>query len=83
MIEYLPLVLTGIGIMASIIYYANVLRNANKTRETQLFYGIINQMNQPYFIDAWHTYLEADFETFEEYEEFYSDPEFNRKFTIL
>ena len=36
MIEYLPLVLTGIGIIASIIYYANILNNANKTRELQL-----------------------------------------------
>jgi len=44
MIEYLPLVLTGLGLTASIVYYASVLRNANKnqqmqleTRKTQLF----------------------------------------------
>jgi hypothetical protein len=36
MIEYLPLVLTGLGLTASIIYYANILNNANKTRELQL-----------------------------------------------
>ena len=36
MIEYLPLVLTGFGLTASIIYYASVLKNANKTRELQL-----------------------------------------------
>ena len=36
MIEYLPLVLTGIGLTASIIYYTSILRNANKTRELQL-----------------------------------------------
>jgi hypothetical protein len=36
MIEYLPLILTGIGIIASILYYTSVLRNANKTRELQL-----------------------------------------------
>ena len=36
MIEYLPLVLTGIGIIASVLYYSSVLRNANKTRELQL-----------------------------------------------
>jgi len=35
-IEYLPIVLTGIGIMASILYYASVLRNANKTQKMQL-----------------------------------------------
>ena len=36
MIESLPYVLTGIGIIISILYYTSVLRNANKTRELQL-----------------------------------------------
>ena len=36
MIEFLPLVLTGIGLTASILYYAIVLRNANKTQQMQL-----------------------------------------------
>jgi hypothetical protein len=36
MIEYLPFVLTFLGLTASIIYYTNVIRNANKTRELQL-----------------------------------------------
>ena len=36
MIEYLPLVLTGLGLTASILYYASVLRNANKTQQLQL-----------------------------------------------
>ena len=36
MIEYLPLVLTGLGLTASIIYYASVLRNQNKTRRLQM-----------------------------------------------
>ena len=36
MIEFLPLILTGLGLAASIVYYANILNNANKTRELQL-----------------------------------------------
>ena len=36
MIEYLPLVLTGIGLTVSILYYTIVLRNANKTQQMQL-----------------------------------------------
>ena len=36
MVDYLPLVLTGLGLTASIIYYAMVLRNANKTQQMQL-----------------------------------------------
>ena len=35
-IEYLPIVLTGIGIIVSILYYASVLRNQNKTQQMQL-----------------------------------------------
>ena len=36
MIETIALVLTGLGLIASIVYYANILNNANKTRELQL-----------------------------------------------
>ncbi len=36
MIDTIAFVLTGIGLAASIIYYANILNNANKTRELQL-----------------------------------------------
>ncbi len=36
MIDTLAFVLTGIGLAASIVYYANILNNANKTRELQL-----------------------------------------------
>jgi hypothetical protein len=36
MIDYLPLVLTGIGIIVAIVYYTLTLRNANKTQELQL-----------------------------------------------
>ena len=36
MIETIGFILTGIGLAASIFYYANILNNANKTRELQL-----------------------------------------------
>ncbi len=36
MIETLAFVLTGLGLTASIVYYANILKNANQTRELQL-----------------------------------------------
>ena len=36
MIESIPYVLTGIGIIVSILYYTSVLRNANKTQQMQL-----------------------------------------------
>ena len=36
MIESIPLVVTGIGLTASIVYYASILRNANKTQQQAL-----------------------------------------------
>ena len=39
-IENLPVVLTGIGIIVSILYYASVLRNQNRTRQAQLYMQI-------------------------------------------
>ena len=35
-LEVVALVLTGLGLTASIVYYANVLSNANKTQQLQL-----------------------------------------------
>ena len=57
MIEYLPLVLTGIGVIVSILYYSNVLRNANRTqkqqletRQTQLFMNIYNTASSKEYV---------------------------------
>ena len=35
MIEYLPLILTGLGLTASILYYSITLKNAEKARQLQ------------------------------------------------
>lgn len=34
--EFLAIILTGLGLTASIVYYASILRNANKTQQHQL-----------------------------------------------
>ena len=56
MIEYLPIVLTGIGLTVSILYYSTILRNANKTqkmnletRQIQMFMSISNVKNSVEF----------------------------------
>jgi hypothetical protein len=46
-IEYLPIILTGLGLTASILYYTNVLRNANKTRQAQLFMSLYSTYAKP------------------------------------
>ena len=47
MIEYLPLVLTGLSITASILYYANVLRNTKKQRMTQFAMNLSSILMSP------------------------------------
>jgi hypothetical protein len=42
MIEFLPIVLTGLGLTASILYYTQTLRNNTKTRQNAILYQIFN-----------------------------------------
>ena len=71
MIESIPYVLTGIGIIVSILYYTSVLRNANKTRESQLFMQIFQQMNTERFWATWIELLSAEISDYDEYLEKY------------
>jgi hypothetical protein len=67
MIGYLPLVLTGIGIIVSILYYTNVLRNANKARLRELVF----QRGQTYSFEYLNSFAETmrltDWKTGEEF----------------
>ena len=46
-IEYLALILTGLSITVSILYYTSVLKNANKTRQVQLFMNLYSTYASP------------------------------------
>ena len=48
--EFLAIILTGLGLSVSITYYAMVLRNANKTRQTQLFMNLYTQIRSKEFV---------------------------------
>ena len=82
MIETLAFVLTGISLAASIIYYANILNNANKTRElqlkaqelatetrqTQVFMQVFQELNSE---KRWKEYLETRYITeWDDYDDF-------------
>jgi hypothetical protein len=56
MIDYLPLVLTGLGIIVSILYYTSVLRNANKTQQLQL-----ETRQAALFMSLYETYHSLEF----------------------
>jgi hypothetical protein len=68
-VEYLPIVLTGLGIIVSIMYYTSVLRNANKTREAQLFMQVYDKWSDTDMQKAYEVVNNAKFSTFEQYME--------------
>ena len=86
MIEYFPIVLTGLGLTASILYYTITLRNATKTqqmqleaRQTQIFMQVYNQVTSPEFFNKWRQVLQAEWTDYEEYEHkygFFNNPDF-------
>ena len=74
MIEYLPLVLTGIGIIVAIIYYTLTLRNSNKTqqlqletRQAQLFLNIYNHWNTPEYWKNYWTVIDREWTNYDDY----------------
>jgi hypothetical protein len=81
MIESIPYVLTGIGIIISILYYTSVLQNANKTRElqlkaqqhaedtrqTQLFMNVYNRFQDPDFTKMWINLMQREWNNIDDY----------------
>ena len=87
--ELLAIILTGLGLTASIVYYSTILRNANKTRElqlraqeqatetrhTQLYMQIFNMtMNNRTFIDS---YFKLNAYPWKDYDDFVESIGFN------
>ena len=84
--EYLPLVLTGIGIIVSILYLANIIINLNKTHQKQLEANQIQMLMQIYnesynndsFIDAYVRLADFTTNSYDEYLKLMEDEE-NKK----
>ena len=72
--EFLAIVLSVLGLAASITYYANILRNANKTQEMQLetrsqqlFMQIYQQASTPEVIRYWAEVIKYEWEDLEDF----------------
>jgi len=66
-IEYLPIVLTGVGIIASILYYASVLRNQSKTRQAQLLMQLYAHMREDKFNTQYTELSKYEWKDFDDY----------------
>jgi hypothetical protein len=78
--EILAIILTGLGLSASILYYTMVLRNANKTqqlqlenRQAQLFMNIYSQINSNDAIHNEFEMMNIELKTADDYHELYND----------
>lgn len=70
MVDYqtFSIVLTGIGLIIALTYYALQIRNQNRTRQTQLFMDIYNNhISIPNFTALLEMMWEWDWETFDDF----------------
>jgi len=76
--EFLAIILTGLGLTASIVYYTFTLQNTNKTRQTQLFMQLYQNKFQEEGMKRFWKILGLTFDNFDEYMEnygFFTKPE--------
>ena len=78
--EFLAIILTGLGLTASIVYYARVIGNQNKTqelqletRQTQLFMQIYNRWTDPLFNENYFDLMDREWEDFDDWMKRYGD----------
>ena len=70
-IEYLPLVLTGIGLIVSIIYYASVLKNQSTTRNAQFFMEFAKNVHSPEKLSLWVQLMRYEWDDLADFEKKY------------
>ena len=75
-LEVIAILLSGISISASLVYYANVLQNANRTREAQLFMNVYDKWSDPEMAKAYQIVDDAHYSSFDEYMELRKDEDF-------
>jgi hypothetical protein len=80
MVDNLPLILTGLGLIASIIYYASVLRNQNRTREAQLFMQFVSPVLSGEKAEYWQEIMSWEWSDYDDFKRIWSDPEKKKSF---
>ncbi len=78
MIETIAFIFTGLGLAASIIYYANILQNANKnqktqqkTRNAQFFMQFVKELHTPNRLIFWAQMQQWEWKDFIDFERKY------------
>lgn len=76
--EFLAVILTGLGLTASIVYYASILKNANRARRKDIIFQS-HVPRSPEYYAIWTEVMKmGDYTTREEYLEKYTEDERNK-----
>jgi len=65
--EGLAIILTGLGLSVSILYYSTVIRNQNKTRQTQMLMELYAAYRDPEFARAWGEVMDLEYTDFDDF----------------
>jgi hypothetical protein len=61
------IIFAGLSIAVSIAYYASVLNNATKTRQTQMLMELYSAYRDPEFAKAWGEIMDQEYTDFDDY----------------
>lgn len=65
--EFLAVIVSVLGLAASITYYAFVVQNQNKTRQTQMFMDLYAVYRDPEFAKIWGEVMDQQYTDFDDY----------------
>lgn len=80
-LEFLAIILTGLGLTASIFYYAFVLQNTNKTRQMQMILNIQSDRSKKEGILRYVNAMNMEWEDYEDFHHKYGMAENPEKFS--
>jgi len=66
-LEVVAILLSGVGISGSLLYYANVLRNASKARQREMIYQKFQMLSEDYLKTYFEVSTYTDWKTVEEF----------------
>ena len=65
--QVVSIVLTGTGLIIALTYYTLTIRNQNKTRKTQLFMQIFQELNSKESGDMWVELMNAEIDDYDDF----------------
>ena len=69
--EFLAIILTGLGLTASIVYYSTILRNANRGRRKDIIFQSHTPRSPEYYNIFTDVVKMRDYTTYEDYTEIF------------